>query len=104
MTDKREPTWEELVHAEMVANAIQASGIMSQITNQVDEAVKAGKVTIAESVVHKKMLVTNSAKAMALGIEAALRTLNDKGYQIVRMEKADPVGADGTGAPPPSGD
>lgn len=105
MTDKKpEPTWEEVLHAKMVANAMQSSGIMAQITGQVDQAVKDGKVTIADSVVHKRMLAANAAKAMALGIEAALRTLHEEGFEIVRVEKADPVGGDGTGALPASGD
>ena len=104
MTDKKpEPTWEELLHAKMVANAMQTSGIMAQINGQVDHAVKEGKVTIADSVVHKRMLVTNAAKAMALGIEGALRTLNEEGFQIVRVEKANNPDAERVGSVPASG-
>lgn len=91
---------EQKLYATMIANALYASGIMGTLEAQISEGIKQGKVTIAEASDHKRLLAANAAKSMALGIEAALRTLEQEGYQIVRVETSDQSSDGGVGTVP----
>ena len=88
MTDNK-MTWEQELHAKMIANAMHASGIMGTLENQIQEGIKAGKVSIAEAQEHRRLLAANAARSMAMGIEAALRTLANEGFEIVKRDSGD---------------